>query len=129
MDDLTWIAPTLVALFSGVAALVAASRSKDNGKRIEEVAVGSANSVKKVEEVAEKVEQIHATTNGTLSAANAAKEAATSAKDVLTERLTALELRFSELQTSSSLAAHLAEQSATDVRVAQSMIPPKEEDC
>lgn len=116
MNDLSWVAPTVAAICSALVAIVAAIISKDNGKKVEAVAV--------------KVEEIHATTNGTLSAAKAATDAANSAKDVLTERIRSLELRFSELQTSSILAAHTAEVAATDVRVAQSMTPPaEEEDC
>lgn len=115
MNDLSWIAPTVAAICSALVAIVAAQRTKDNGK--------------KVEAVAAKVEEIHATTNGTLSAAKAATDAAVLAKDVLTERINGLESALEELKRSGDLAAHVAEVAATDVRVAQSMTPPKEEDC
>lgn len=110
MNDFSWIAPTVAAICSALVAIVAAIISKDNGKKVEEVKV--------------KVEEIHATTNGTLTAANAATTAAISLKDVLTERVDGLMREIEELKRSSSLAAHVAEQAATDVRVAQSIIPP-----
>lgn len=118
MSDWSWIAPTAAALSAMVVAAITAIRSRDNGK--------------KVDRVLEKTEAIHAASNGALTEAKAATAAATSVKDVLEEKVEGLIRELAALKLSGTLAATAAAQAATDVRVAQAVVPPSmkaEEDC
>lgn len=115
MADYSWIAPTAASLTAAIVAILAAVRSRDNGK--------------KVDAVLEKTAEIHAATNGTLHAATAATAAANSLKDVLTEQVEGLRRELEALKVSGTLAATAAAQAATDVRSAQAVTPPRLENC
>lgn len=121
MDDLSWLAPTLLALGSLVAAIVSAWKSGENGKAIatvkEDTAIVKADTARVVEH-----------TNGTLSAANQAKEVAENAGKVMVERIDGLERALAALKLSGALAAHASDQAAADVQAALSANPPEREE-